>query len=234
MFCPPSYLSLNDLRDLCRTYVESEIDAGRIQLDASFDGSQLADRTMASMVYTERVLDVVLGWEEFTPHVCSPNGTILKIDVMPMFLDNFETYTIDDREYFLSLKNRFPLFDSVTGLIGFGNKKAASKFCRGFPEAGHILDSFSGWAICYPADGKPNCHKHLQERLVALPEYKRLAARQSKGGRPSELSNAFRSYKQAYPAGHKGLATWAEVEERTGYSESTLRRALALFEHQTG
>lgn len=83
-----------------------------------------------------------------------------------------------------------------------------------FQQKREALRSFDGWSI---ALDKKSLDEQISSRLEP-----------SEPTRGAGLQSAYDCYVAAYPNG-KGNATWAQVEEKTGYSRRHINRALSEF-----
>lgn len=226
MHVPPHFLMLHELKELCLTYASEEVANGRFKLDSSLADSSVADDLTAEWVLAERAFEAILNWTNFKPYICSPTGVVLRIKQVPLMETDVCVPELNDRDLFLASIQIYKFFDPSTGTIGWGTTSKAAKSER---EAQHILKHFTGWTICYRADAPPRDVNQIRDRMETHDTRHQRRERRA-GGRPNIQQEALRAYKQLYPNGHKGFATWSEVENRTGYAQATLRRALAAEE----
>lgn len=92
-------------------------------------------------------------------------------------------------------------------------------------ETARALQGLNGCPVCW----KLPCEDltKIDWIEIACDSTLNAASNPRKRGPASERLIALDAYRQVYPRGHDGIDTWSEVERRVGYSQSTIRRALA-------
>lgn len=132
------------------------------------------------------------------------------------------------RDYFNTDRwDGFYFIDLEQGVLDLKSHARAEARYRGGDDLvrrAKVMRDIDGWPLCWKMPDVELTNERLIDltfgRGRAVPDQRR------RRGPASERHLALEAYRQLYPNGHEGVDTWSEVVKRTGYSESTLRRAI--------
>lgn len=151
------------------------------------------------------------------------------------YFDNYRRGNFNGKD----IDARFPCLDPSTGVIVTKNNSESllglalnadensESVHRIFEQC---IKPFAGWSLCWKAEELPKTLEQVFDELGIISE----SWRSILGDTPSSTKSGFASKGMAYtlscvldafPDG-KGNATWAEVENRVGYSRRSILRAI--------
>ncbi|WP_161630540.1 hypothetical protein [Gemmobacter nectariphilus] len=197
------------------------------------------------VAYRDWLVDWVLLQFEYKLYLSSPTGKLVRIDkAIFVAQDRASFYKFDwppkqgclagEAITAIDFGRNWPLrrfeyafFTGAGWTVDPQREREGGPYPYIIDEVRRILQRFKGWSLCVTDKDSDAIIENLRKlhpvRTVMDPPKVKI-------GRPSVQEEAYRTFTSCYPEGKTASVTWKDIEARTGFPVSTIKRALANFE----